>query len=169
MPTAKSGKKYNSKFRASRADREAAKGMEKTTEPKGERAQANEIEAKGQGDAYQQEEQLEEQIHPGIHDEVANLAAEHGPATDVHITHDHANGQHHVTSTHGDGYTHTSVHGTPDEAHIAGAAAGGVNPEGNYPEGHEAPTTAPNPKHKAKPSKPQAEEEDDSYTPEPLD
>lgn len=163
MALAKSGKKYSNKFKANRADRAAAEGMEK--EP-GKRAQANEIEGKGQGDAYEQEEQMEEEISPGIHDQVASTAAQHGPASEVHILHDHANGQHNVSTVHADGFQHNSTHATADEAHMAGAAAGGINPEGNYPEGHEAPETNPNPKKK---SKPQSTHEEDDYEPEPLD
>lgn len=45
------------------------------------------------------------------------VAAEHGPAHEVHITHDHAAGMHHVHSMHPDGHEHHSDHGSAEEAH----------------------------------------------------
>jgi len=50
------------------------------------------------------------------------VAEEHGPATDVHIEHDHAKGEHKVTSTHEDGHKHESVHSSAAEAYEAGGA-----------------------------------------------
>lgn len=47
----------------------------------------------------------------------AQVVAEHGPANDVHVTHDHATGKHHVTSTHEDGHVEESDHGSAAEAH----------------------------------------------------
>ena len=50
------------------------------------------------------------------------VAQEHGPATDVHIEHDHAKGEHKVTSTHEDGHKHESVHSSAAEAYEVGGA-----------------------------------------------
>lgn len=47
----------------------------------------------------------------------SQVAQEHGPAVEVNIQHDHANGQHHVHSAHQDGHQHTSTHGSAGEAH----------------------------------------------------
>ena len=38
----------------------------------------------------------------------AAIAEEHGPATEVHIQHEHEMGAHHVTSEHPDGYHYES-------------------------------------------------------------
>lgn len=56
----------------------------------------------------------------------AQVAAEHGPAQEVHVM--HAEGAHHVTSEHPDGHHHESDHGSVEEAHehakkLAGAGA----------------------------------------------
>lgn len=45
------------------------------------------------------------------------VAQEHGPAHEVHMTHDHEGGQHHVHSMHPDGHEHHSDHGSAEEAH----------------------------------------------------
>jgi hypothetical protein len=143
----KDGKKSNSKFRANRRDREGAakEGMESQPSPNGEphpkqasggtRAQAAKIEAKPA--ANRSEAQSPEPV--GQSGQAAGLAAQHGPASEVHITHDHANGKHHVHSIHADGHENHSDHATVDEAHFAGAAAGGINPEGNYNQDHHSP------------------------------
>jgi hypothetical protein len=47
----------------------------------------------------------------------AQVVAEHGPANDVHVTHDHAANKHHVSSTHEDGHQDESDHGSVEEAH----------------------------------------------------
>jgi hypothetical protein len=145
----KDGKQSNSKFRANRRDREGAakEGMESQPSPGGEphpkqasggtRAQAAKIEAKPA--ANKSEAQSPEPS--GQEGQAAGLSAQHGPASEVHITHDHVNGKHHTHTVHADGFENHSDHNTADEAHMAGAAAGGVNPEGNYPENHEQPET----------------------------
>lgn len=148
----KDGKKNNSKFRMNRRDRENAveDGMEKAPAPKkGLRAQANEIEAKGKKDGgYEQEEQAEEQISPGIHQKVAR---------ELHVTHDDASGMHHVHAVHDDGTEEHSDHPSRAEAHFHAAHVAGAadmsDGEGNYPEKHEPPTD---------------ESEDNSYDVEPL-
>lgn len=47
----------------------------------------------------------------------SEVAASHGPAHEVHITHDHEGGTHHVHSLHADGHEHHSDHGSAGEAH----------------------------------------------------
>jgi len=58
----------------------------------------------------------------------AALAEQHGPATEVHLQHEHEMGVHHVTSEHPDGHHHESDHESAAKAHehakkLAGAAA----------------------------------------------
>jgi|ERR1039458_1803993 hypothetical protein len=55
------------------------------------------------------------------------VVAAHGPATEVHITHDHASGQHHVHSKHEDGHEHHSEHGSAEEAHSAAGTLAGAS------------------------------------------
>lgn len=50
-------------------------------------------------------------------EEAAQTVQEHGPASEVHIQHDHETGQHHVHTIHADGHEHHSEHGSADEAH----------------------------------------------------
>lgn len=62
----------------------------------------------------------------------SQVASEHGPATEVHMMHDHEAGSHQVHSTHPDGHTHMSEHGSAEEAHEHGKklAGGGGDDEG---------------------------------------
>ncbi len=155
FPT-KDGQKKSSKFRANRADRE----HEKSEAPKmgGPRAQAHELEGKSQGNPEQEpmeqapmekpmmgEEQAEEQVHPGIHDEIKQVMAEHGPAHTVNMVHDHEAQKSHVHSIHADGHEHHADHEGPEHhmhAHHHAAHAAGVSmpgeeeKEGHYPEEH---------------------------------
>lgn len=55
----------------------------------------------------------------------SQVAAEHGPATEVHVMHNHEAGEHHVSSTHPDGHQHKSMHGSVDEAHEHGKKLAG--------------------------------------------
>ena len=59
------------------------------------------------------------------------VAAQHGPATEVHITHQHETGQHHVHSMHPDGHESHSDHASAEEAHehAKGLASGEHDPE----------------------------------------
>ena len=142
--------KMMSKFRANRQEREHG----------GQRAQAHEM-GMGADVPPEQEEQLEEEIHPGIHDEVENVAAEHGPAMETHTTHDHEGGVHHTHTIHPDGYEHHADHATADEAHLHAAKMAGVEvPEGKSEEHGEHHSKS---KHKAE------HEEADEYEAEPLD
>ena len=65
-------------------------------------------------------EKLEEEISPGIHDKVA------GRARELHISHDHEAGRHHVDA---DG--EQTDHPTAEEAHAHAARAAGLYPAGN--------------------------------------
>ncbi len=53
----------------------------------------------------------------------------HGPAHEVHITHDHAANRHEVHSMHEDGYEHHSEHGSVNEAHEHGRKLAGGDSE----------------------------------------
>lgn len=132
-------KEYQSKFRSNRAKKEGEESEPASpvspTESKGQRAQANEQQAKPD---MGQEEALEEQVAPGIHDQVAAKASE------LHITHDHASGRHHVHVVNEDGTEAHSDHASPEEAHMQAANAAGVmqdggDPSGNYPQKHKPP------------------------------
>lgn len=143
MMESKDGKKkMMSKFRMGRYDESHGGG-----EPKGERATAHEENTMPQ----QQEERMEEQVHPGIHDEIQQIAAEHGPAHTVHITHDHAGQHSHVHSIHADGTEHHAEHDGEMHhinAHHHHGHAAGVPPEhiGQAPEGEEPMEHEPAPK-----------------------
>ena len=60
----------------------------------------------------------------------AAIAAEHGPATDVMIHHEHEMGGHHVTSEHADGHHHESDHESAEAAHEHAKKLAGVGAEG---------------------------------------
>lgn len=49
--------------------------------------------------------------------EPEQVAAEHGPAVEVHLQHEHEMGSHHVHSIHADGHEHHSDHASAEEAH----------------------------------------------------
>lgn len=151
MATTKDGKHKSSKFRANRYDREHESDSEK--EPKGgPRAQANRMQAHGEGNpeshyaghaaghafggddegSEMAEEHAEEAIHPGIHDEVKQITADHGPAHTVHMTHDHEGMRSHVHSIHADGHEHHADHegeGHHVNAHHHAMHAAGVPAE----------------------------------------
>ena len=67
------------------------------------------------------------------------VAAEHGPAHEVHMMHHHEEGRHEVHSMHPDGHEHHSEHGSVEEAHEHGKKlAGGGMEERGEPDGDEA-------------------------------
>lgn len=75
----------------------------------------------------------------GGQEDGAQVAAEHGPATEVHVMHNHEAGEHHVQSMHPDGHQHESMHGSVDEAHEHGKKlAGGDGGMEHEQEGDEA-------------------------------
>ena len=61
-------------------------------------------------------------------DEIDQVVAEHGPAQEVHVKHDHEAGKHHVASHHG-AHVHHSEHASAEEAHSHAAKAAGVDRE----------------------------------------
>jgi len=150
MKTADGKKSFGSAFRAHRYDREH----------EGPRAEAHQMGVNSAAMPEEQEEALEEQVHPGIHDEIQQVAAEHGPAHEIHMQHDHEGGVHHVTTHHPDGYVHEADHPSAEHAHTHAAHAAGLAPP-EEPE-EEAPEH-----HSPKPKKAKAEEKDE-YEPEAL-
>jgi hypothetical protein len=96
-------------------NRDAMKSSEAKLKAKGPSA------APPQADGYSDEEQ-----GPAPAQDGAALASQHGPAQEVHITHDHASGAHSVHVVHPDMHEHESQHGSAAEAHkFAGDCAGG--------------------------------------------
>lgn len=59
----------------------------------------------------------------------AQIAEEHGPATDVAVHHEHEIGVHHVTSEHSDGHHHESDHESAEMAHEHAKKLAGGNSE----------------------------------------
>lgn len=135
------GKNNNSKFRANRRDRESAvkDGME-SAKPKGNRAEANAIEAKGtKGPA----------MDTGAGDDggpvnAQGAATPQAKAKEVHITHGPEGSHVHAVMDNNPANDQHSDHASPEEAHfhgatVAGVAAGGENPDGQYPMKHKHP------------------------------
>jgi hypothetical protein len=60
----------------------------------------------------------------------AAMAAEHGPAAELHIQHDHEAGRHSVHAKHPDGHEHDTEHASADEAHKYAADCAGVGTGG---------------------------------------
>ena len=68
----------------------------------------------------------------------AAIAEQHGPATEVHVMHEHEMGVHHVTSEHADGHHHESDHESAEAAHEHGKKlAGAGTAEHADPDGDE--------------------------------
>jgi len=65
----------------------------------------------------------------GGEEDGSQVAQEHGPAQEVHVTHDHEGGQHHVHSIHPDGHENHSDHGSVEEAHEHGKKLAGAGQE----------------------------------------
>ena len=130
------GKHKSSKFRASRYDREHAeekepKGESEAAEEKenagGPRSQMNRMEAKKPGNPEEHpmgEEEAEEAINPGIHEEIKGVMAQHGPAHTIHMTHDHEGMRSHVHSVHADGHEHHAHHEGEEHVKMAHEHAG---------------------------------------------
>jgi hypothetical protein len=68
----------------------------------------------------------EDEMEQGAPQDGAALAAEHGPAVEVNLEHDHENGVHRVHARHPDGHAHDSEHGSAGEAHQFGAQLAGA-------------------------------------------
>lgn len=115
MPKNAEGKHFSSKFRMAR--HEAAH--------KADQHEANETPEFEAGE----QEGAEEGQEPGEGEDIQSIVAQHGPAEEVHIEHDHAAGKHKVTSHHG-GHKHVAEHATAEEAHEHAKVAGGVEAGG---------------------------------------
>ena len=113
MFTSKSGKKFGSAYVGKRHDMEHEKMAKDVLgdSPEHEAKESKEFEA---GEQEGMKETPE-------HDPKA-VVAEHGPATSIHVTHDHKNKKHHVTSTHTSGHVHDSDHAAARDAHSHAAA-----------------------------------------------
>jgi hypothetical protein len=146
MAMTKDGKHKSSKFRANRADREKEKTLEPKMHEPGQRAEAHEMEKgepeeEGMERETPTEEAGEEMVHPDIHEEIKQIAAEHGPAHTVNMAHDHEHMKSHVHSVHMDGHEHHAQH--DGEQHVIQAhhhamhAAGMTPPEEPKEEGQE--------------------------------
>jgi|SRR5882672_6048791 len=130
----KSGKNFNSKFRASKSDRESAvkEGMDSAPAPKGNRSQANAIEGKG-SKAPAMDTGAGDDGGPVNASAAGTMQAK---AKEVHITHSPEGS--HVHTVMDNGMEEHTDHPTREEAHFHGAMAAGAN-EGNYPAQHEPP------------------------------
>lgn len=104
MFQAKNGKKFGSAFAGKNYDEKHVGGEE---------SPAHEAKESPVFEAGEQEGAKE---GVGEKQEPAQVVAEHGNATSVHVHHDHKNNKHHVVSHHADGHMHTSDHATADEA-----------------------------------------------------
>lgn len=62
----------------------------------------------------------------GAEESPEEIAAAHGPAHEVHITHDEEMGEHHVHSKHPDGHVHKSKHADRNAAHSHGMKLAGA-------------------------------------------
>jgi hypothetical protein len=149
----KGGKKFNSKFRANRADKAVQDGMESQ---KGPRAQANEVEGKGRSPESREEKSKPSPVSGGASDMGGDVNSQAAgtmgaKAKEVHITHDDNSGHHHVHTVMDNGMEEHTDHQSRDEAHFHGAMSAGVaapedgnsedfpkkrtQPETDYPDG----------------------------------
>ena len=142
MAFTQDGKHKSSKFRAARYDKEHESKEPKPMEAKGGAgAAAHKMEARGEGNPEQHgfagaqgmAEHAEENAAPGIHSEIQQVTANHGPANHIVMTHDHDNQRSHVESHHADGHIHHADHGGEGHAmhahHHAMHATGVTPPE----------------------------------------
>lgn len=108
------GKKFGSAFAGRRYDEahneDGLHELGKEESPEHEAKETPEFEAGEQeGKQEQHEEAPEGETHP--------VAAEHGPAHKVVISHDESTNQHNVVSHHKDGHMHKSSHDAAHKAH----------------------------------------------------
>jgi hypothetical protein len=101
------GKKFGNGFQAKRYDEMHGKG--------------------GEAETAVHESKETPEFEAGEHEGMNEGGADHGPATEVHIYHDHENKKHHVHTTHKDGHKHMSEHQTPEEAHEEGGKLAGIS------------------------------------------
>jgi hypothetical protein len=118
MRESKDGQRHGNEFRMKRYDA-AHEGKEP-----GPRAEAKQLQQMPDGTS---QDRMEEEPDHGM---IQQVAAEHGPAHTIHMTHDHENGMHHVHSVHPDGMEHHADHKSAMHAHHHAMHAAGVNPEG---------------------------------------
>lgn len=150
MPKSADGKRTGNRMQMKRYDKAHAEPEKKSeTEPKEEH---EEPEMKPMG-----EEQAEEQ--PGMHEEIKGIVAQHGPAHQIHMAHDHQNMKSEVHSMHESGHQHRAMQEGEkhkEMAHEHAKIAAGMPPDeekeeqGEYPEEHQSETPS------------------DDYNPEPL-
>lgn len=69
----------------------------------------------------------------GMEQSPEEVVQQHGPATEVHVQHDHEGGSHHVHSKHKSGHEHHSQHGSAHEAHQHASTLGGAGESDNMP------------------------------------
>lgn len=93
-----------------------------------ERHQGGESEPAGVEDSAKEEQ------NEGAQEAAAEVVKQHGKATSVHVTHDHKNKKHHVTSTHEDGHVNHSDHESAAQAHEEGGALAGEDVKKEHPE-----------------------------------
>jgi hypothetical protein len=74
--------------------------------------------------------------HDVSHMHIKDVVKQHGPAHEIHSTHDHEAGEHHVHSIHGEKHHH-SDHDTHEDAHHHMGLALGVNAANKEPQDHE--------------------------------
>ncbi len=121
--TAKDGSRHTNRDTMQRADARFGAGQKAPV-------------AQGDGDPGDDGEQADPQDGKA-------LAAEHGPATEIAIHHDHAAGKHSVHAEHPDGHSHDTEHGSADEAHQFAADAAGVGAQPSDESGGEGFGGAP--------------------------
>jgi hypothetical protein len=110
---AKDGSKHTNRDTMKRADARFGAGQ-----PAAKAAPAADA-----GDGYN--DGAEDQAQDG-----AAMAAEHGPAVETSIHHDHEAGKHSVHASHPDGHEHDSEHGSAAEAHQYASDCAGVGSGG---------------------------------------
>jgi hypothetical protein len=122
MFQSKSGQKFGSAYVAKRHDDEADKKAQSVL---GGDSAAHEAAETPEFEKGEQE---------GAKEAPEQVVAEHGPATNVTVHHDHKNNKHHVVSRHASGHMHTSDHASAQEAHDTASTLGGAQPAEPSPE-----------------------------------
>lgn len=153
MFQAKDGKKFGSSFAGRKYDEShSADGMHKMGEehdtPGGEVTKEdriqNEQETPGEDKAESRMDEQGEGKNPDADEQSQHpVAAEHGPAHKVVITHDEKSGRHTVTSHHKDGHMHTEAHDDAQKAHTAGKRLASVPEVENEKDAMSAKSTPP--------------------------
>ena len=136
------GKKFGSAMVGKRYDEAHSEdGMHQL----GEQSPEHEAKETPEFEAGEQEGAVEHKAEGEEHDgEEHPMAAEHGPAHKVVISHDEKAGRHTVTSHHKDGHMHTEMHEDGHKAHHAGKRLAGIHDasEEEKPAQHAAPAAA---------------------------